>query len=767
MTSRYHIAVRRTWLLGLLLGLTGGDTTAAERWRIAPPATWVTPAERPEAPAKDDAAGVRYLLVDHQAQVAPAGISHYWRYARKVVSSSGLADAAEIRLAWEPSYQELVVHHVELIRDGRVIGTFGREDVRVLQQESELDQRLYNGALTAVIQLKDVRKGDVIDYAYTIAGENPIFEGRFSDNLSLGYSVPVTHVRHRILWPRSRTLNHKGHRTTLAPRIDEEGDRRVYTWEVRDVPAIADEDSTPEWEETYPWVQVSEFTSWAEVARWAARLFASQRQGSPDLARLVETWRSLPDEERRARAAVRMVQDEIRYLGIEIGPNSHQPHPPPQVLAQRFGDCKDKALLLSVILGDLGVPAVPALVNTRTRRGLDDWLPTPFAFDHAILRARVGGRDVWIDATRTHQGGALSSLVAPSFERALLVDAAASALVPIPIERPKEPTVVIEESYTLPKGDAPGRLAVRTSYQGLEADRMRSWIDSESKADRSKAYLNYYASTDAKVRALHDPTFADDREANRVAVAEDYEIPGFWKDDGGRWFEAWRIDDELRRPSTTQRTRPLLVNDPVFVRHRLRLQGPDLPRRIPDPLTIKAGAFEFTRKSERADGAVVLTYDYRSTRDVVPADAVPEHLKNIAAVDDAVDYYVDADALVAGGGPPRALRWLAFAIIAAVVGFALVGMVQVNRLSRRRQAFAGRVAPMAGAAPDRALPVADIPALEARLAAAPCRCGRAFNAPAERSSFTYDGRPMTVTSRRCDGCGAEEAVYFDVAASSR
>ena len=129
--------MRRTWLLGLFLGLAVDEATAAERWRIAPPPTWVAPVERPEAPAKDDAAGIRYLLMDHQIQVASSGTSQYWRYARKVVTSSGLDQAAEIRVAFDPAYQELVFHHVEVIRDGRSVGTFGRGDVRILQQEPE------------------------------------------------------------------------------------------------------------------------------------------------------------------------------------------------------------------------------------------------------------------------------------------------------------------------------------------------------------------------------------------------------------------------------------------------------------------------------------------------------------------------------------------------------------------------------------------------------------------------------------------------------
>src|SRR5207248_3294814 len=97
------------------------------------------------------------------------------------------------------------------------------------------------------------------------------------------------------------------------------------------------------------------------------------------------------DEPARALPALRFVQDDVRYLGIEIGPSSHRPHPPAAVLDQRFGDCKDKSLLLVTLLRALGVEAWPVLLHTSLGRALDEWLPTAVAFNHVVVLARVGG----------------------------------------------------------------------------------------------------------------------------------------------------------------------------------------------------------------------------------------------------------------------------------------------------------------------------------------------------------------------------------------
>src|SRR5262249_9359676 len=128
----------------------------------------------------------------------------------------------------------------------------------------------------------------------------------------------------------------------------------------------------------------------------------------------------LPPAERLI-AATRLVQDELRYLGMEMGASGFVPHPPATVWKQRFGDCKDKALLLTTVLAELGIAATPALVATDWRGAVRELLPSPYVFDHAIVRAELGASVYWIDATASYQRGGLGELTPPDYEAALLV----------------------------------------------------------------------------------------------------------------------------------------------------------------------------------------------------------------------------------------------------------------------------------------------------------------------------------------------------------
>lgn len=741
------------------------------RWSIGPVPAWVqtidAPAEAP-APSADVSSGIQYLLADRQVAVVAATVSRYRHWTRKILATSGLEDGSEVRIEFDPSYQRLFIHDIRLLRRGQRIGSFDANDVQIIHNESDLDQRIYNGSLTAVVFLKDVRPGDVVDFAYTLEGQNPILQGRLVDHLELAYSMPVSRIRHRVLFPRSRTLYYKGHHTVLAPRITE-GDSRIYEWEQRDVPALLSEEDVPGWFETAPWIQLTEFATWGEVARWASDLFAAPGPPAAELRQLAAPWQTAGSEEAKARAAVRMVQDEVRYLGIEIGPNSHQPHPPLQVLSQRFGDCKDKALLLATLLRELGIEARPALVNTRVEHGLDEWLPTPFAFDHAIVFATVGGKPLWIDATQSEQGGPLTAVEPPAFERALLVQSDTDRLVPIPTPVAPDATSIVEETFTLPTTAHPGQLRVESTYRGRDADAMRVELDSMSQSERARKYLNFYAQRDATIRASRPPRIKDDRDLNVITVMEDYEIPDFW-DHAVRDFHAWTIADELRRPATRLRAAPIQIRHPTHVRYRLRLASELLPPEMPRDTTIERPAFQFTVRSERAGQVASVLYDYRTKASSVAPGDIRAYLDGLDEIDQQLGYRIERGTLALSPTANDDHGVRVFAVVGGLLGVGITAWATVAgvgswRRSRRRAAFARAVRFESGHAPYTALRVADQEELDLCLRTIGCACGRPLAGLGERTECRYDGRLMTVVARECPGCTHTQTLYFDVAAA--
>src|SRR5437588_6574228 len=258
----------------LLLLCAVSVVTAKPQFSIQPPPAWVQPVAAP-APAADAHTseadgGVRYLLFDRQAHVTERGAENYYHVVEQVVSAADLEKVSQLQFDFEPSYQQLVIHRIQIVRNGATRDALQREEIKVVQQEDELDQQLFNGTNTAIVFLDDVRAGDVIDYAYSVNGDNPVLAGRYADTYQLSEPSAVEYLHARLLWPNARKLYVHPRNTDLQPVVNQSGAETEYVWERRNVPADEAEDQTPAWFDPSPSVQLSEVGRRAEVARWAA-----------------------------------------------------------------------------------------------------------------------------------------------------------------------------------------------------------------------------------------------------------------------------------------------------------------------------------------------------------------------------------------------------------------------------------------------------------------------------------------------------------------
>jgi hypothetical protein len=571
--------------------------------------------------------GIDGLLEDHQVHVAGANVDEYFRRVQRVVTSAGVQSASQLSVDFDPSYQRLVLHDVAIVRDGKRIDEMARDEVRIIEKESDSKDSIYDGQLTALLFLKDVRPGDVIDYSWTLEGSNPLLGGRYADEFDFSAHVPTRLMRHRMLWPANRPIH-----LSKPAKVEHRGADDVYTWERRDVGSTDAEDAIPDWYEPWETVQVTEYASWNEVARWADALFRLDDSSQAAVTRLASEIRQAHGgRDAQIVAAIRFVQDDIRYLGIEMGRGSHQPRQPSAVLTQRYGDCKDKALLLAALLRQLGIEAYPALVNTKLRSHLDGYLPSPFLFDHVITQVLDGGRTYWIDGTLSDQGGTLATIETPSDERTLIVRPETKALTPIAVHNRGK--VFVEEVIRSDKQRT--TLEVTSTYSGHDADDIRSQLASESLADVAKSHLNRYAADHPRIEALGQPSIADDRLRNVLVLHERYTIHDLWKN--GSWtYYPRAVEQHLTHPSTLVRSMPLEVTYPLDVTERLIIRGDAIARADENDNVLDGPALHYEQHITHGRDLVITTM-LRATKDAVSVAAVPDHLASLNEMRDGLD----------------------------------------------------------------------------------------------------------------------------------
>ena len=325
---------------------------------VASPAGWVTPHffDRQSAAVRVESGADRHWLLLEQ-QVNAAQNETFSHDVRQILTVSGVQDGANISIDFNPSYESLTLHWARIWRGTNHLDRLDTNKVKLIRQERELDQYLLNGEQSAVLVMDDVRVGDIVDYAYSVKGANPVFGGRFSSSVRAQLNEPVERLLTRVLWPSQRHLYAKAHSCSIQPAVVSKKDGVEYTWDLKQVPAFHVEDSLPVWCDPEPWVQLSEFKSWAEVNQWAMALFQTSSPLSAEISNNVAGWKKIAGQEQQALAVLRFVQDDVRYFGVEIGANAEKPTDPSTVFSRRFGDCKDKSLLFVSILRALGIEA--------------------------------------------------------------------------------------------------------------------------------------------------------------------------------------------------------------------------------------------------------------------------------------------------------------------------------------------------------------------------------------------------------------------------
>ncbi len=407
-------------------------------YRTGPPPAWVKPvaaAIPPPSPPGQVTEGFEMLLLDRQEMVSTPTIERFRHIVYRLQDERAVQQHSQIEIVFDSSYEQVTLHQVAVIRNGRPTDQLKPRRIRLVQRESRIDYQIYDGSLSLVLLLEDVRPGDVVEYSYTRRGSNPVFRGHYMSAVSLQQDVPLQRVHFRLLWPRDRRLFVARLRTSVEPSIHEAGPYREYVWDQANIAAGVLDADLPTWFDPFPEIQLSDFASWSEVAAWGESLFATRGPAPAELvAPLAKIRSAFPSTPARVLAALRFVQDEVRYLGVEIGVNSHVPYPPATVIRRRYGDCKDKVLLLLTMLRELGVAARPALVSTDYGAHIRDFHPTANLYDHAIVQVTLDGRRYWIDPTALYQRGDLQS-VAPPFEAALVLGDSGDSLSVIPRAR--------------------------------------------------------------------------------------------------------------------------------------------------------------------------------------------------------------------------------------------------------------------------------------------------------------------------------------------
>jgi hypothetical protein len=144
------------------------------------------------------------------------------------------------------------------------------------------------------------------------------------------------------------------------------------------------------------------FDKTADVYNWNNRLYKMGNNDpeklKPTLARITTGSSSDMD---KIKAIYYWVQDKIRYIAYEDGYSGYIPASAQEVLANKYGDCKGMANLLTEFLKLAGYDAHFTWIGTR-QLPYPQSLPALCVNNHAITTLYYKGREYFLDATEKY-----------------------------------------------------------------------------------------------------------------------------------------------------------------------------------------------------------------------------------------------------------------------------------------------------------------------------------------------------------------------------
>jgi lipoprotein NlpI/transglutaminase-like putative cysteine protease len=622
--------------------------------------SWVE--AHPSVPQTQDKSPVVALLADTQL-LAGAEPAYHVRRVWLAGATSALTELGNYSIDFNPAYQRARLHTLRVLRGGEVLDKLASARITFLQRETGLEQGLYSGRVNASILIDDLRVGDLLDVAYTVTGENPVLEGKFFSTASWDQSVRTELRRVTLLHPATRAVTWKMlgdlDTTVVQPHESAAGGMRKLRWEARGLQRIDNEKGTPGHYAAFRYLQFSEYRSWSDVTSWADGLFKADGATDPEVTKLISRFSALPTADERVSAALGWVQDEIRYFSLALGESSHRPAAPAVTLRRRWGDCKDKSVLLIQLLRGMGIPAQPVLVTTLGL-GASKHMPTPTAFDHVIVRAETNGREYFLDPARQGQSGKLDTMGQYWEDAEVLVIAPGNSAFTI-VKSPNYAAISrneLHEKIALPKFGEDGVITAKMTWTGTNAEYRRLAFGRIPREILHKALLETYERRYPGAQLAGDLEISDDSLNNVLSLGMKVKVPALAVASGTSWgvrYGASNLDGLLPLPPAAQRRHPFQLPGIGRNRYAVEIEFPSNVSVMMDPTTrnVRYDTFEFIGNKSFRGNQAAASYDINLLRRQVEPAQVADYMASVrrAVEGDTGVFMVAKEHIKSSGGP--------------------------------------------------------------------------------------------------------------------
>lgn len=374
------------------------ETPGAQEVLIKPEPSWVERLEPLAVP--EEAQGLVFVRRQETTVRLQADGSRFYQGQRVRILQPQALQVGNLGIAWNPAAGPAHVHAVRIHRGSRVIDVLEDTSFEILRREDQLEQAMLDGTLTASLRVPDLRVGDDLEIAYSLPLHDPTLKETSHGMLVLGDAPPNGQFRLQLSWDDGQEPT-----TKLTDDLEPVAKRgsNTLTLDFENPSVIAPPRDAPPRYRFQRMLEFSDFADWSAVSSRFHAIFEPTIALAPDSPLREEAAFIAADHEgqlAQAQAALTLVQQQVRYDYVGLNGGNFTPASADETWERRYGDCKGKTVMLLALLRELGIEAEAVLVaNTIATDGHADRLPNPALFDHVLVRARIEGKDYWMDGT--------------------------------------------------------------------------------------------------------------------------------------------------------------------------------------------------------------------------------------------------------------------------------------------------------------------------------------------------------------------------------
>ncbi len=391
--------------------------------------------------------------------------------------------------------------------------------------------------------------------------------------------------------------------------------------------------------------------TWQGIGEWFDGLAHDRTQSNPEIAaKAAELTAGKTDFYDKAEAIGEFVQQKVRYFVVEMGVGGYQPHPAADIFHNRYGDCKDKATLLSAMLSSVGIHSAIMMVDTN--RGVIDPDAPSIVGNHAIgaIEIPAGYESPKLRSVVTLKNGKRYLIFDPTWEKTafgqlehnlqggygILFEGRNSQVVQLPLLSPALNTVSRSATFQLQADGSLKGSIVEKRFGDLSEHRRSLYSEGDGKQQRVE--MERILSRDFSTFSVSDVKVENVSALNKdLTTSFNLSAERYGRNAGSLLMVRPRVMGSERPEVDRKHTRtfPIDLRETMTAKDDFTIQLPEgyAVDELPEPVNIDLDFASYESASKLDGNALHYTRTYTVRQVSLPADRYADVQKLAAAID--------------------------------------------------------------------------------------------------------------------------------------